>query len=123
MFFGDLSNDLICVFEVILFLNGYICVFQVAICICAGLDGQNALSGDSSSDCSKGRGRVALPANTILAHHKIFRIDNNCLETTSTTKIMNIPTTAKNNKRQNTSDRQQLFGNFNVQKVFNPFKL
>ena len=46
----------------VVLLGDYICVFQVAICICAGLDGQNALSGDSSSDCSKGReGEVGLP--------------------------------------------------------------
>ena len=62
--------------RVVLF-DDYICVFQVAICICAGLDGQNALSGDSSSDCSKGRGGLLACLQTPLsAHHKIFQIDN-----------------------------------------------
>ena len=55
---SDPSN--VCVFLLLLILYFYISLFQVAICICVGLDGQNAPGGDSSSDCSKARGgRVA----------------------------------------------------------------
>ena len=78
-----LFGDYICVFQVAILFGDYICVFQVAICICAGLDGQNALSGDSSSDCSKGRGGLLA-----------------CLQTPS------FPCSS-----QNISDRQQLFEN------------